>query len=623
VLALIATAVAPVCPAADDTSADAKAALLQRLMAVPDDEPLAAVCAADLASLPAKFSRTWLNAMLTDETYKEGRATLGALITEGFGAEIGALWPDFSRLLSGPAMLAAVPERPARAGDPGARLVFFVAVPTEEAAQLLAAQWPKAPPKRSTVLGALKLEPIPIAKLPPAEKRPAWLGDASKNTGADLFFRTRPQRLRAALNDWIECAETQGAETAGQLLHGMYADKVEIFEWSLTFRGELLHEQLRIAIAPTEAALLRTVQCLREKPASWDGLLAATPGDHDISLVLQTDTAALGADRAFAAQAFERYLRGRKWTRTAGRLDDALDATRYDFLLEQLEGSFAVVVKPALSGEMRMIVAAALKGGSGADAGAALRGHLVDGLRELGADFEPLRTAYQIGGCAPLGAKFQGRGMFASPVLGLCPGWAWLCTNSSAYQELVTAFKTGKTLAAAVARERNKPNAPEPAAPRDDAVRLQIQLEKAAKLAYASWLLSGDEGPFIGSWKVPGALLPQPQVFNGRLGSWHAGMGRKGATIEAFSTCAVPGVSLVLPGLLFDAADSIEQARRYTETARAPEPLPVDVQPADAKAPKATAPVFDPTAPVLDEPRDEQPNRDRPDAATTTGGKKP
>jgi hypothetical protein len=161
--------------------------------------------------------------------------------------------------------------------------------------------------------------------------------------------------------------------------------------------------------------------------------------------------------------------------------------------------------------------------------------------------------------------------MFGAPVLGLSPGWAWLCSNSAAYQELSGAFKLGRTLAAEEAKEKTalKASGKEDAYcwREDDGARLQIELEKVVKLAYAVWILSGESSLGVGSWQVPAELLPQPQVFNNRMGVLRTGMGRQGNTLKAHASSVFPGASLLLPYLVYEAADTIENGRLFSREA--------------------------------------------------------
>jgi len=157
----------------------------------------------------------------------------------------------------------------------------------------------------------------------------------------------------------------------------------------------------------------------------------------------------MGEDKAYAFQALERYLRGKTWTRVFGSKPEALDPARFNFLSDKMLGSFSITARAAVTGEIRLIVTSSMKGGDIEG----FRDELLKGLEKAGGVFETLKGARKIGGTLPLGASFRGRGQFASPVIGLTNGWAWLCSSSIAYQELTDAFKNGKTFAT---REKKK-----------------------------------------------------------------------------------------------------------------------------------------------------------------------
>jgi hypothetical protein len=574
----------------------AKPAQARRLIAKLDAEPLLAIYAEDARALPAKFAQTSLSAMLHDPNYAKGLATVRALFNEGAGGDLTALWPDFSSMLEGPLALVLCPVANAGPTDPDFKLLLLAATPSAESAKKLAALWPKAPPQASKLFAALQLQAVLTQDLPPEESLPAWLAKDGWPQG-DVCVRLLPRKLSAAFGKWLGKDETTGLGLVAPFLNGIYDEATECVRLGVTFRGEQFQESLQIDTLPQNAALAHAVQTLRERPAAWDALMAATPGDHDLTLLLQLDLGALGPDLPIAAQAMERYLRGRKWARGKGRLEDALDPRRFEFLTKLAEGTVSVAAKPALSGDLRVTVTTAL-GGEGLSVDA-LRAGLIKGLGEAGAEFETLTDARRIGGAAPLGARFQGRGMFGAPVVGLSPGWAWLCSSSAAYHELTGAFKTGRTMAAAHAGE--KAALKSAGKPEDwhqgDAVRLSMELEKVLKLGYASWLLMGGETPAIGSWKVPGDLLPPPIILNNRLGVLHAGMSRQGNTLRAYATCALPGASLLLPGMVYEAADTIENARHFRQEALDMEDAPVKPQA------KAGAPVLIEDGPAQDKPQ--------------------
>ncbi|MCY3024058.1 MAG: hypothetical protein NTW87_34190 [Planctomycetota bacterium] len=594
---------------------------VQRLFAKLDVEPLAAIYTEDARALPEKFSRTCFQKMLQDPTYAKGAGVLRTLINEGAGADVAALWTDFSRLLTGPALLAMVPAGHAAPTDPDFRLLLLVTTPSEDTAAQLRALWPKPPPQSNSLLSVLRLQPVLPQDLVPNEKLPAWLTPRLWPNG-DVCLRLLPRKLGAGLSDWIETSDSEGLDLLAQSLRDIHGEETEYLGLGLAFNGDAFAEELQLDLVPGNTPLARVVRAVKENAAPWEPLLTATPGEQDIVVLGQADLAALGPDLPYAAQAMERYLRGKKWSRGRGRLEDAFDPHRFGFLFRRLKGSFAIAARPALSGDIRVTLVTALNG-TAAAAGPAqgegeqmakLREELIKGLASVGAEFETLQNVRSIGASPPLGAMFQGRGIFTTPLIGLSPGWAWLCSNSGAYQDLTTAFKLGKTLVA----EQSSPKAASQAAHwrPNDVVRMQIELERVLKLLYASWLLSGEEVPTIGGWKVPGDLLPQPQVLNHRLGVLRTGMSRQGNTLRVHASSTFPFVSLLLPSALHEAADGIEIAHRFHQAAAAPEEQP-DPPPKG----KAGPPVID-GAPVIDDEPDAGAPRTR-DVPAAGNGRKP
>ncbi|MGD0091791.1 MAG: hypothetical protein ABSE73_17890 [Planctomycetota bacterium] len=578
--------------------AEGRHALLRRLIATLPAEPLLAVYTEDAPALPAKFSRTCLSAMLQDPTYAESADKLRTMLNQAAGADLGALWPGFNKLILGPAVLAVEPTekaavtqssgssrdaegRAATAEDSDLKLVLLVVTPSEESAQQLLALWPKPPPQSNTLLSALRLQPVALERLEQAAGLPPWLTTPAWPRG-DLCVRALPAKTAMALGPWIE----SGAEQAAgwgilmRMLGSPYCGATAYLGLSLTMSGEMFLEEAQLDLArplPAQeakeaegrgaATLWRTTEVLREHPGGWENVLSALPGGHDLVLLARLDPRALGPDLPFAAQALERNLRGRRWARGQGGTEEALAPRRFEFLLKHLEGSVGLAARPALSGEMRVSVATGLSTPA-AEMGA-FQNQLLEGLAQVGAEFEPLGVPGKDGAPAPLGAKFRGGGMFRAPIVGLSPGWAWLCSNSAAYQELVNAFKLGRTLAAENVRENKtlqaagKTNSWRD----DDAARLQVELEKVAKLAYASWLFSGESSFGLGPWKIPAVLLPQPQALNNRLGVLRTGLCRQGHTLRAHASSWFPGAALILPYLIYEAADTIDNSRRFSREA--------------------------------------------------------
>ena len=541
---------------------------LARLISTLDSEPLAAFTTTDLRLLPEQFMQTHLGKMLENPTYAEGNDTLRTLLDGLAGVNIREMWPDFKKHLAGPAVIALLPGKAeGQNAEPGLRLVFLVLTHSPENADALKALWPKLPPQSNSAVSVLKLQPVAMTELPPREKISAWAA-SEKWPNGDMGLKMSPVRLGEALDLWFKRGETEPEGLWASSLGRMSHSGVSALNLGISFTGMLFTDELQLTFAPNaEGSFIRVVKTLKEDPKGWERLLGATPGDQDLLLMSKCDFSALGADLPFAAQALERYLRGTRWTRAKGRSDEALDLKRFDFLTQRIEGSFAVAGKPALSGDLRLAVAASMKGNDVEP----LRAELLKGLDEMGGEFTTLKDIRTtIGGVAPLGALFQGKGMFGAPLIGLSPGWAWLCSNSGAYQDLTNAFKTGRTAAAMFKAARAEDWHPE------DALRLRIDLEKVTKLAYAVWLLGGVNGPAIGAWKVPGALLPQPQVLTGHLGIMRAGVSRRYNILNGYSICALPGVSLLLVSILEEAADTIDNSRLFSQRALAlDQPLPV------------------------------------------------
>jgi hypothetical protein len=537
-------------------------ATLPRLLASFESQPLAVIGCEDVRALPEKFAQSSFDKMLRDPSYAKGAAHLRALINHEAGMDIAALWPDFSKHLSGPATLALVGSLPGEQKKPisvpaekqpanDLHIELRVLVPNAEAAKMLQEQWPKPPRGNQSLLTISKLVTINEVELPAQDKVPKWASEWPKG---DVALLATPRKLHLALKEWFESSEGMQFDIVALAMESIRGADLEKLSLSMSFAGERIAEELVIELSPEcKNAFSRVVSTLRQEPAPWNALLGATPGEMDAALQANCDFRALGPDLPDALQATERFLRGKKWTQTKGYQPESLAADRFEFLLRLATGAFSIVAKPTLAGDVRAIVAARIKNEEKIDA---IRAELVKQLENVGAEFDTLAGARKIGEVAPLGALFKGRGIFTAPVIGLSPGWAWLCSSSSAYLDLTTALKTGKTLATEAKQDTFwRAN---------DAVRLQIDLEKVVKIAYAAWMLSGAE-PRIGSFKVHPDLLPAPTIFDDRLGTFRTGLSRQGRTLTAYSHSAVPFSSLLLPGVLQEAADTIENTRRATQ----------------------------------------------------------
>ncbi len=529
-------------------------ALLPRLLATLPEEPMLAIAVADARALPEKFAATNLSKMLNDPSYAKGSAALTQLIQTKIGGNGSALWANLAPQLSGPIVLAVFASKISQ-------VELVVLVPTAEAAEQVRLAWLKLIPPESERGSFLELRTVIADALPTAEKVPEWANETSWQPG-DISLRMLPVKLGAAL-----LASSKDKNPAGVLSKAksfwqdLNESELSALALGIKFDGEWFSEQLQVKTeAKPESAFGRVVQAIRANPGSWDGLEAAMPGGPDVLLMAQADLKAMQGDEVYFCQALERYLRGKKWTRLNGLAPESLDKKRYDFILNRLSGSVGVAGRPALTGDLRLVVATATQGGGDAET---VRAELQEGLGNLGAPFETLPKAAKIGAAAPLGAAFQGRGLFGAPLVGLSPGWAWLCSNSGAYNDLLTAFRTGNTLASGEARAKARPSYRSPWH-EGDAFRVQINLNKLVMIAYAAWMLSGDAGIGFGGLSLPAEMLPPPQLFTGRLGGLSAGLGRTGTVLNGYSTAVLPGSSVLLLVGLQELAGEINAARVFS-----------------------------------------------------------
>jgi len=529
---------------------------LARLIAHIQPQPLALIASPDLKVVPERFTKTFLHQMIQDPSYVQGRDTLRALINQKAGADLPALWPDFARHLSGPVVIALVPSKKDERGAPPFSLALYALVASADAAAKLREFWPKLPPQNPAFFSSTQLITVLEADLAPATPRTLPVSTC------DVLFLIRPKALGVQLKTWFGAGgESVALDNLAIILSEVHDDAVESMTLATTFNGGYFDEELSVEIkAPVaESSLARVVSVLKEKPGAWNALRMATPGEQDVVLLLQTDPAALGDDKMYLGQALERDLRGRRWIRTHGRMEESLNPQRYDALTGWMQGSFAIVAKPAISGDIRVTLLAAMKNAAEADF---LREGLRTDFAKLGAEFDTLAGARKIGDSAPLGAKFEGRGLFGSPVIGISPGWMWLCSNLATYQDLTAAFKARKTLSVEAWKEDEFPWQPQ------DAVRMQVQLERVLKIAYAAWLLSGEEGPYAGPWKIPGELLPQPQVFTNRLGVLQGTLLRTEKGAGARTHSAFPAMPFLMFSGLLEMANRLESARAFTRAAK-------------------------------------------------------
>ncbi len=534
---------------------------LQRLIAALGTEPLCVVGVQDVKLLPEHFAKTHLHQMLIDPTYVKGLATIKALLNDNTGVDLTEFLLRATKLIDGPAALAVT------TGPDGIAYTVFVQAKSEESAKQLASIWPDV--KDPTALfSVLKLKTFQANQLPAATATlPDW---ATKNfLEGDLFVTVYPRKLVKAIEKAIADGKLD-TKAKPQALATIYDTGVERMALGIAIDGQSFRDNLTLELAPeTDNTFSHVMMALKEKPKGWDSLLAAMPSDGDLVVLMQSDLKAMGADLPYAIEPLERYLRGKKWARKVGITPEALDPKRFDFLVSHLHGEIGISAKPTLTAELHLCLAGALKPGEPD----AIRDEFIKGLESLSATFETLQGVPKIGNNSPLGAQFQGRGIFTAPVIGLSPGWSWLCSNLATYQELTSSLAKGRTLANAFKSETARVNAggakvelwhPE------DALRVQIALERVVQLAYTAWLLSGEDG-FIAGWRVPSDMLLPPQLFQGKLGNLRVGMSRSGRTLSAYSHCSIPCVSGLEVLLLGELTAAVDDGRQF---AKNPPPPP-------------------------------------------------
>lgn len=562
---------------------------LVRLVATLDSEPLAVIACRDARALPDKFSATTLAKMIADPAYVQGEAALENKFSEWLGVDPRKIWPTIARSISGPMALALLPAKAGAADgkDAPMRLVFVIAVPMADVGEALKQQLPNP---NGGALGAAEIKTVAPEELPAVNKMPAWAANADWPK-SDLLVWAQPKKLCDAARPLIAQQKPAVAKLSADssaLIKTIEGSGIDALAWGVSFNGEAVGERLVVKVAEENSEFKTLAGAVREKPAGWEALMGATAGDVDAAVLIQSDLNAMGDDKPHAFQALERYLRGRTWTRMFGGKPDALAPSRFSFLSERMLGSYSITARAAITGEIRLIVTSSIKSGDIEE----FRGDLVKGLENAGGVFDTLKGARKIGGTLPLGAAFRGRGQFASPVIGLSTGWAWLCSSSIAYQELTDAFKTGKTLAArekkrttAAAKAANGTEPPaangadaeaQPNSPAqnddwsaEDAIRAEVNLDRVVKIGYAAWMLAnGNDPPMFGGEKIPAELLPSPKVFERNLGHLRGSINRSGARLECRATSTIPGMTLGLLTLLQDAAESMAESRKIAADAQ-------------------------------------------------------
>ncbi|MCZ7647328.1 MAG: hypothetical protein M5U26_19065 [Planctomycetota bacterium] len=535
---------------------------LAKLLANVEREPLLFFGVPDIHKLPARLAQAHLGQFLLDERYAEGRARLAKELGDAAGADLDSLWVNLRAHLEGPVALVLTRAAPLDEGDvPGFKLRLLASVPNAKSMEAVEAAWPRLPPQSGSLLSLLRPQLVAgdAAAAPPSP--PAWVKEYAETPGL-ARFRARPEALGVALHEWTQALPESGALGWMQAVRYLAALKLETVALDLRLEGGQFEERLALKpLAGAEGGFVRLLDALRQRPRGWDGLTTALPSGSALGVLFQLEPRKLGADLAIHLQLFERMLRGKKWTEQQGVSEDALRGDRFDFLMAHATGMGGIVARPSPTGKVDLVLALASRERDVT----VLRAKLVEGLGRLEAPFQTLQQAPRIGENAPLAAQFKGRGVLPAPVLGLSAGWIWLCSTTGAYHDLTAAFGGGKTL-----KEAPPPAQPDPLAapftrPESSTLRLDMNLEALAPLAYTAWLLSED-GPRLGDWRVPGEVLPQPGLFAGRLGWLQADLApRADGTFLGYARGPLPFGSLLSVGVLGRAGEAVDQVKRGRE----------------------------------------------------------
>jgi hypothetical protein len=295
---------------------------------------------------------------------------------------------------------------------------------------------------------------------------------------------------------------------------------------------------------------------LRKNAGEWRTLLNALPGDGDLAFVAQAAGDAPGALRDDWLSALERRFRGKRWARRFEASPEAKAPERYAFLAQALEGAFGGACEMSLIGQPHVTLAAQL---TPPTPGMPVAQHaLLAGAAKLDGDFSRFRTKDDLEYFA---ANFKGRSLFVAPMLDFSAGMLRLYNSREALERREKATVEKKMLlkewgkdpwVAGRLRLVERERAPEATGEEEAAAwpsfLMVLRPARVAPMAYTAWLLS-PEGPMIGAWRVPGALLPPPGVFN-RLTPlrWTVTPEEDGFVIRTRGP--VPGLPPMLPALI-------------------------------------------------------------------------
>ncbi len=524
----------------ENTPAPEQAERLRQLLARVEGEPLAVLSVLDARLTLEHLSQTAVGRAFTDPQYASQRRETYRLLEEGVGAHPETLWDALRPHAVGPMALVLTAAKPGVVDGPSLRLALIVAVRDQRSIEAVQLGWPQVPPDSDALLGRLALELHPLEQLAVAKPVPEWADRCARMIG-EVQLLLKPAIAQKALTPLAP--EDAKASAWMKTMAAFGSSDVERLELNLLASGRYFIEEFRCELKPGARSLLALLlRSLRPDPQSWEGLEKALPGGHDVQLLLQMDPKALGDRFPVLMRFFERMLRGKRWAALYGDTEDALDPDRFGFLTGPWAGTFGLLARSGESGETQLTGVAVELGTRSGER----RKQLMEGLAGIGLDFETAVRAPTIGDQPPLAAGFKGRGIMPAPMIGFSDGWAWLCSSTAAYHELVTALAEHRHLgndrrAVLVANPVDWPGI---GFPEKSGFELRVNLPGVGPLAYTSWMLA-ESGPQLFGWKVPGGLLPSPGFLKRHLVPYVVAAVRTGTEVRFHARGPVPGGALV------------------------------------------------------------------------------
>ena len=547
---------------------------LARLLDRSGGAPLAMLAIPDLRRASKVLPATRLGRTVFDPQYEAGRTALLGMLAGEAGLDAEAFWRVLQAHAGGPAVVVLTAPKPAPEVQ-ALQVSLLVLARDRVGAEAIAQAWESLATRKSSPVAGWRFQALCADDLAKAAAPSEWARSAAPRGGLlRLALRPRewqalqgvPERPEGGAAELKDPERTTHKPDASLLIVGLrllrawpLAD-VERAVLDVESDGENFTEQLRLEFREGAASTFaRLLLAMRAQPQPWKGLASALPGGHDVSFLAQAEPAKLVELLPVALQVLERKLRGKQWTRKFGEDEEAQAPERYRFFTGGLTGTFGLSARPSLTGEVRTTLAAALSG----QEVEGVRAALTLGLEALGGTFQTQERAPRIGRHAPLAATFQGRSFLPAPVIGLSDGWCWLCSNTGSYGDLTAAFASGKTLAAEDASEKGSETG---SGTPPSALRLRVNLNSMVPMLYAAWILS-EQGPRIGTWKVPDELLHPKDLVTKGLGILGVDLAREGNLVSASARGPAPGGALWVVGWIGDMAAAMDELSQRRATA--------------------------------------------------------